>query len=69
MAKLDDLKIPSINDMSPDEAIEHLRQLRLSRRTPDKKKSAGTKAKIKQAKSAKKITKSDAKALLALLGG
>lgn len=69
MADLEDLKIPSITEMSSDEAIEYLRQLRLSRRTPIKKvKSTATKAKIKQSKSAGKITKSDAAALLKLLG-
>lgn len=70
MANLEDLNLPSISDMSPDEAIEYLRQLRLSRRTPNKKskKSVATKTRIKQAKSAKKLTQSDAKALLALLG-
>jgi len=68
MANLDDLKIPSIIDMSTDEAIEHLRQIRLSRRIPVKKvKSTSTKKKIKQSKAAAKITKSDAAALLKLL--
>ena len=67
MADLNDLNIPSITDMSSDEAIEHLRQLRLSRRTPNKKKSAATKGKIKQAKTAKKITSDQAKELLKLL--
>lgn len=36
MANLDDLPIPSITNMTPDEAIEHLRQIRLARRTPAK---------------------------------
>ncbi len=34
MADLDDLPIPSITDMSTDEAIDHLRQMRLARRQP-----------------------------------
>ena len=34
MADLDDLPIPSISDQSTDEAIEHLRQMRLARRQP-----------------------------------
>ncbi len=34
MADLDDLPITSIIDMSQDEAIEHLRQMRLARRQP-----------------------------------
>ena len=67
MATLEDLKIPSITDMSQDEAIEHLRQLRLSRRTPVKKHSRATKQKKKQAKLASKITKNDAIELLKLL--
>ncbi len=65
MATIKDLKIPSITDMSPDEAIEHLRQLRLQRRTPVKKK---TTTKKKQAK-VKKMTKDQAAELLKLLGG
>lgn len=69
MANLDDLESKSITDMSPDEAIEYLRQIRLSRRMPVKKvKSADTKTKIKQTKAASKITKSDAENLLKLLG-
>lgn len=40
MADLDDLNYSSISDLSNDEAIELLRQVRLSRRTP----------KVKQAK-------------------
>ena len=71
MANLDDLNLPSITDMSPDEAIEYLRQIRLSRRMPTvkPKKSTSTKTKIKQAKSAGKRTKSDAQELLKILGG
>jgi len=68
MATIEDLNNPSITDMSADEAIEYLRQLRLSRRTPVKKQSTSTKAKKKQAKVAAKITKQQAKALLDLLG-
>ena len=37
MTTIDDLDIKSILDMSSDEAIEHLRQIRLSRRTPIKR--------------------------------
>ena len=69
MADLDDLKLPDLHEMSPDEAIEYLRQIRLSRRTPkaSNKKSPSTKKKIAQSKAAKKITKTDAQALLKLL--
>jgi len=37
MADLESLGYNSISDMSIDEALEHLRQIRLSRRIPDKK--------------------------------
>ena len=37
MADLSDLNYKSISDMTTDEAIEHLRQIRLSRRIPVKK--------------------------------
>jgi hypothetical protein len=36
MANLDDLDYTSISDMQTDEALELLRQIRLSRRIPDK---------------------------------
>lgn len=36
MADLNDIPIPSITDMSQDQAIEYLRQIRLARRTPQK---------------------------------
>lgn len=46
MAKIEDLNTPSITEMSADEAIEHLRQIRLSRRMPVKKpKTTTTKSK------------------------
>ena len=66
MATLDDLKIPALTDMSSDEAIEHLRQLRLSRRTPVKKTKTTTK---KKAKATPKINAKQAQELLKLLGG
>ena len=67
MATLDDLNIPALTDMSSDEAIEHLRQLRLSRRTPVKKTKTTTKKKAK----AKMIipTAKQAQELLKLLEG
>ena len=53
MADLEDLETKSITDMTPDEAIEYLRQIRLSRRTPEKKtKSASANAKSKQSAAA-----------------
>jgi hypothetical protein len=36
MADLNDLGYPCISDVSQDEALELLRQIRLRRRTPDK---------------------------------
>ena len=69
MATLEDLNIPSITDMSADEAIEHLRQLRLSRRIPVKKQSTTTTKKKAAAKTIPKVTKEQAEELLKLLGG
>lgn len=47
MSTLDDLNLTSITDMNTDEAIELLRQIRLSRRVPVKKtKSSKTKVKL-----------------------
>lgn len=70
MADLESLGYPSIIDMSNDEAIDTLRQIRLSRRVPEKK----TKT-VKE--STQKITKRVSAAidtnmaaeLLKLLGG
>lgn len=69
MATIEDLKIPSISTMSSDEAIEYLRQLRLSRRVPVKKHSSSTKKAKRQSKAAGGITKKQATELLKLLGG
>ena len=56
MTIIDDLDIKSLTDMSHDESIEYLRELRLSRRTPTKKiKSKTVKDKISQSKAASKI--------------
>jgi ribosomal protein L22 len=69
MANLKDLDHKSISEMSTDEALELLRQTRLSRRTPVKKVSnKKTKAKKKVVKS-KQISKDQAAELLKLLGG
>ena len=69
MTTIEDLPIPSISDMSPDEAIEYLRQLRLARRQPVKRHSKSTTKAKKQTKAASKITKEQAAELLKLLGG
>ena len=69
MTTINDLKLPSITEMSQDEAIEFLRQLRLSRRIPVKKQSAATVKKKAKAKATPKVNADQAKELLKLLGG
>jgi len=69
MTTIDDLKLPSLTEMSPDEAIEFLRQLRLSRRIPVKKQSESTIKKKAKAKAVPKVNSDQAKELLKLLGG
>ena len=67
MSTIEDLSQQSISEMSTDEAIELLRQIRLSRRVikkPTKKSSKTTKA-----KKDKKLTSLEAKKLLEILGG
>lgn len=54
MANLEDLGYTSISDMTTDEALEHLRLIRLSRRVPLKKTKSGSTQKTK-----KKIPKID----------
>lgn len=66
MTQIDDLKTPSINEMSHEEAIEYLRQLRLSRRIPVKKSRGEVKA--KKPKKLPKPTKDQAIDLLKLIG-
>jgi len=65
MATIEDFDFKSISDMSQDEAIEHLRQIRLSRRTPKKKVHTSKKARSKEVPN---ISTDQAKRLLALLG-
>jgi len=67
MAGIADLGIPNLADMSRDEAIEHLRQIRLSRRTPKTKPKSVVK-KASQAKKIPKLSASQAANLLKLLG-
>uniref|UniRef100_A0A6M3XUC4 Uncharacterized protein n=1 Tax=viral metagenome TaxID=1070528 RepID=A0A6M3XUC4_9ZZZZ len=55
MATIEDLDFTSLIDESISEAIERLRQIRLSRRTPTKKQKSTKKAATKKAQ--KKITK------------
>jgi len=50
MATLDDLGFQSISEMSTDEAIEELRQIRLRRRIPDKVFRTTSKPKVSKSK-------------------
>ena len=70
MATLEDLPTKSISEMSTDEAIEYLRQIRLSRRT--KKTSTVSESTTKKRTAAKaipKVSADQAAELLKLLGG
>ena len=66
MATLKDLGLTSFLDKSQDEQIEHLRQIRLARREPEKK---PVKRKAKGPAKKKELTPEQAKQLLQLLGG
>ena len=65
MSIIKDLSITSISDMNQDEAIEHLRQIRLSRRIPIKK--VRSKSKAEKTPKVTKMTKNQAAELLKLL--
>ena len=69
MATIEDLDFTSISDMSNDEAIEYLRQIRLSRRMPAKKVSTKKPSTRKgsTAKSMPKLSAEQAKKLLEML--
>jgi len=69
MTTIEDSKLKSISEMQTDEAIELLRQLRLSRRIPKKKQSKATVKKKAKAKAIPKLNAEQAKELLKLLGG
>ena len=70
MANLDDLGYTSIIDMSNDEAIDILRQIRLSRRVPEKKvKTIKESAKKATQRVSATISADTAAELLKLLGG
>lgn len=73
MADLEDLGIPSITELSNDEGIELIRQIRLRRRTPTaqtkKQKTSGTKKVVAKAKvDISKMSDADKLELLKLLG-
>ena len=67
MATIEDLDFTALTDMSTDEAIEHLRQIRLSRRTPVTKPRKKTGAKAKS-KPLPKLSPEQAKELLKMFG-
>ena len=67
MADLKDLGIEALSDMSKDDALERLRQIRLSRQVPVKKPKKPKKPGTKK-KATPKITPEQAKKLLKLLG-
>ena len=67
MANIDDLDYESITDMPTDEAIELLRQLRLSRRIPVKKTTKSTSK--KKAKALPPVDPNQAAEILKILKG
>ena len=68
MANLDDLPITPYTELSNDEAIELLRQIRLSRRVPVKQSKAPTKRVSKPKIDASAIDPTAALELLKILG-
>lgn len=70
MATIEDLDFTSIVDESTDEAIERLRQIRLSRRLPPKKKKTTKKATAKAVRKqvTQNLTPTLAKELLDMIG-
>ena len=68
MADLESLGYKSISEMTPDEAIEHLRQIRLSRRVVKKATKKYTTKKAKKEK-LPEVSADQAANLLKLLGG
>lgn len=66
MSDLDNIPIKSITDMTPDEAIEYLRQVRLSRRTPSPQSAKRKEAKARE-KAPPKLSADQAAELLKLL--
>jgi len=71
MTTIDDLGLQSISEMSQEEAIEALRQLRLARRTPTKAATTRTRTRVKKEPKdpIKNLTPEQAAELLKLLGG
>ena len=69
MADIEDLGYLSILDMSNDEAIDLLRQIRLSRRVPEKKVVQRETTKVTRTKATAAVTSDLAAELLKILGG
>lgn len=69
MASLEDFPIKSITEETPDEAIERLRQIRLSRRTPTKAARSPSIVKKAKASAVPKVSAEQAAKLLELLEG
>ena len=67
MATIEDLVFTSLTDMSNDQAIEHLRQIRLSRRIPVKKVKTPKQTSKAAAKKLPKMTAEQAMKLLEML--
>ncbi len=68
MAELEDLGYKSISSMSQDEALDLLRQIRLSRRVPEKRTKVSTTSSKAKAKSPE-VSADLAARLLEILGG
>jgi hypothetical protein len=67
MSDLNDIPIPSITEMTQDQAIDYLRQIRLARRTPQRPTQSYTKK--KESKAPIKLSQDEASNLLKLLEG
>ena len=65
MSDLNDIPIPSITEMTQDQAIDYLRQIRLARRTPQRPTQSYTKQ--KSSKVPPKMSADQAADLLKLL--
>jgi hypothetical protein len=69
MATIENLSGKSISEMSKEELLEHLRQIRKSRRIPKQKPKASKKRKALPKDTVNGMTKEQAEALLKKLGG
>ena len=69
MADIESLGYPSISDMDNDEAIDLLRQIRLSRRVPEKRIVKQETTKVTRTKATAAVTSNMAEELLKILGG